>query len=121
MNVLPKKFKKQIIDFTYQYEKLCNPHKIRITIPKTEIIATVSWWGEDKCDIDNNFDDRRFDGIYKSKEIIDYNKKIKKFIEKTMKFGKTNFNNKDWIWHRILWTYRPECDEKYNFKNVMWR
>ena len=122
MSKLPKKFKKQIISFCKEYESLACPHKVSITIPKKNIVVTISWWGENKCEIDRN-DTNLYsyaDSMYESKEVKDYNEKIQDFINRTYKFGKKYFSEKDWLWENVLWNYRPEHGEKFDPKKIGW-
>lgn len=112
---LPKKFKKQIVDFTKTYQELAKPRKIIISLTK-KFTVSVTWDSDDTLSIfEENWPD-----CSNSKEIQLENKKIKKFIEETVDFGKKYFNDKDWLWTTILWNFRPECNEKFDFKRVVW-
>ncbi len=119
---LPKKLKKQIIKFCEEYESLAHPHKIRVVIPRQEIIVTVSWESDNSCQIDENSIQRYLDSenVYKSKNVINYNKKIENFIKRTNEFGEKYFNDRDWLWQSVLWNYNPEQCETYKKLEIEW-
>ena len=113
---LPKKLKKQIIAFTERYWELARPKKMMITIEKIVQIEIV-WDSDDKISIN----DKKCDYTpYDSKEVKEYNEKIRHFIKEANAFGIQNFDDQEWLWHNILWNFRPERGEKYNFKKVKW-
>jgi len=118
---LPKQHKKKILKFCKKYESLCVPRKLRITIPKAQFVVKICWDSDDKISI---YDSEHIPDcetfFYKSEEITKINKKIKKFIRKTQDWGKKHFNDKDWIWHVVLWDYRPESGETIKDVNVKW-
>ena len=121
MKELPLKYKNEILAFCKEDESLANPRKVKITIPKQTAIAFVSWRGANRIEI--NEAKTRFDGweaMYKTKEILEINKKIQQFIDRTQVFGRKNFKNPDWLWEEVLWNYRSEIGETFNPKKVKW-
>ena len=119
---LPKKLKKQIIQFCEEYESLACPHKMRAVIPKKEIVVTVAWSSDNSCEVDENSIQRYLvsEDVYKTKAIVNHNKNIRTFIENVSKFGKKHFNDGDWLWHSVLWNYRPEQGETYKKLKIEW-
>lgn len=109
---LPFKFKKQIISFIKEYEKLAQPRKLEITCKAS---VSVCWASDETLDITNYTLDE-----YSSKEILRENRKIKEFCDKADNFGKKYFNNKVFLWESVLWGFRPENGESFDFKQVEW-
>lgn len=118
---LPLKYRKEILEFANEYAELAGPRKIRITIPKREVVIPVVWSGDNKiqinCDDDNLFGYDIDDLIYTSGEFKTINNKIKSFIAKTRKFEK---KNKFDLWSNVLWTFRPENGETLQEKLISW-
>ena len=122
MKSLPLKYKKQIVNFCRTYEALANPHKVRIVIPKKELVVRVYWDEDNRCTVDYNDIERslRTEDVYESTQINSINREIKSFIEKTRQFGKKHFGYSDWLWENVLWDYRPESGQKFRISSVKW-
>lgn len=122
--ILPKKLKREISKFYKEFEFLSSGKRMKVTIPKQEFYVDISWESDNSATIN---DERIFDFpdtsdlAYKSKECLQFNKKIKYFIQRTEKFGRKNFKDKDWLWENVLWECDPNCGNTYDFyKDVKW-
>lgn len=116
MTKLPKKLKKQIVAFTERYWELAHRKKMMVTIEKTVPIEIV-WDSDDRVSINDEKCDL---SPYDSKEVKEYNEKIRHFIKEVNDFGTKYFDSQDWLWYNVLWNFRPENGEKYNFRKVKW-
>ena len=121
-NQLPLKYKKEIINFTREYEQLASSRKIRIVIPRKEIVVDIAWQENSCISIDEDSIQRSLgsEDMYESQEINKINNEIKIFIKKTQVFGRKHFKCADWIWEVIFWDFRPERGERFDFKNIEW-
>ena len=112
MNKLPLKYKKEIIAFAEEYEKLASPRAIDVKIKaRLEIV----WRGETELSCGDIVDIN-----YNCPEVLKINKKIKEFCKRTEAFGRKNFKEKDWLWDNVLWLYEPERNQKFSGLKVSW-
>ena len=121
---LPKKYKKDILKFAREYEKLANRHvslDINIKITKKFNLIWESDWSYKIKDLDSKFDlfdyiyvDRKYSNLYK------YNKEIETFCVKTEKWGQKHFNNIHWLWENVFWNYAAEKGEGLKEFKITW-
>ena len=118
---LPLKHKKEIIRLTNRYYELAKPRKVVVSL-KALLPVRIVWQEENRVRLEDRseyaYDIHDF--IYSSKEIQNQNKKIDRFIEETVEFGKKYFNDQDWLWATVLWNFRPENNQKFDFRKVRW-
>ena len=109
---LPLKHRKNILEFCREYERLCRPRKIKVTL-------SVGWIDGDELTVLEDLQD------HIDPEIKSENSKIRRFIRRFIKradaWGLKHFGNKDWLWENVFWEYRPERLEKFNSSNVSWQ
>lgn len=108
-----KILKEKIKEFIHEYDYLCNPRKIIVVMP---VSINISWESDDT--VSTSFDNCLDSDIESSKEIRLLNSRIKKFVKKTERFGRTFFKDENWLWENILWGYRPERNEKFDCRKL---
>jgi hypothetical protein len=120
MKELPKKFKKQIIAFCREFEKIAVKRIVKVNIPAHTEIVEVCWASDYTVDVEYAYPGVKHTDLNQLKEIQSINISIKDFCKRTTQFGKEYFKNPDWMWENILWDYRPENGDKFNSIKYKW-
>jgi hypothetical protein len=110
---LPKQFKKQIVAFCREYEKLSVRRIINVKIPAHIAKVDVEWCSDDEVDTEFlRFECNKM-ALSKLREVRLINESIKDFCKRTEQFGHKHFGDKDWLWSSVLWNYKPETGEQF--------
>ena len=112
-------YKEDILCALKIYDFLCNPRKIKVTLPEQTCYIQVSWNSDNKTSYDTAVEIKT-PSIEKFKEIVEINREIKSFIKYVNSFGRTHFKDKDWLWENVLWNYRPERGESHKSLKIKW-
>lgn len=116
MKDLPKKHKKTIIKFAREYESLCIPRRVIVTIP---VKLDISWKCNNKIEFFNSpvLNKKDFE---QASEIVEINNEIANFINRTETWSRKHYSKKNWLWENVLWDYAPEIGQVFNPKDYNW-
>lgn len=118
---LPLVHRSKIVEFCKEYERLALCRIVESEIPKHTVKIEIEWAADNRVDIKRVYNSKDVvDLAYKSKAVQKINNEIKQFIKKTVQFGNTHFNESDWLWETVFWSYRPEQGEHFNPKKYNW-